>query len=228
VSRRIPVLAPVVLGLALGAALLGSRRATTLLPAFAAWVQGLGPSGMAAYVAGYAVATVALVPGSLLTIAAGVIFGLVRGTALAFLAATLGASAAFLLGRYVARGAVQARLASTPRFAAIGAEGRRIVFLLRLSPLVPFNLLNYALGLSRVRYRDYLLASTGMLPGTLLYVYYGKLAGDLAAVAAGSARRDAGYYLLLAVGLAATVGVTLLLTRLARRALQEVSDAHAD
>ena len=106
-------------------------------------------------------------------------------------AATLGASAAFLVSRYVARGFVERRLAGNERFAAIdraiGTEGRKIVLLLRLSPVFPFNLLNYALGLTRVRFADYLVASVGMLPGTLLYVYYGKVAGDVARLAGGAA-----------------------------------------
>src|SRR5439155_1410723 len=102
-------------------------------------------------------------------------------------AATLGASAAFLVGRYLARAAVERRIAANPRFAAIdravGAEGRKIVFLLRLSPVFPFNLLNYALGLTRVRFADFFLASVGMLPGTVLYVYSGKLIGDVTGLA---------------------------------------------
>ena len=99
------------------------------------------------------------------------------------------------------------------RFAAIdravGAQGRKIVFLLRLSPIFPFNLLYYALGLTRVRLADYLVASLGMIPGTLLYVYSGKLAGDVAAVAGGAGvERGAGYYALLGLGFLATVVVT--------------------
>ena len=97
--------------------------------------------------------------------------------------------------------------------------------LLRLSPVFPFNLLNYALGLTRVRFADYLVASIGMLPGTLLYVYYGKVAGDVARLA-GSATvpRGAAYYGFVALGLVATVVGTTLVTRTARRALQEVTD----
>jgi uncharacterized membrane protein YdjX (TVP38/TMEM64 family) len=146
-----------------------------------------------------------------------------------FIAATLGASAAFLVSRYLARRAVESRLADNPRFAAIdkavGAQGRKIVFLLRLSPVFPFNLLNYALGLTKVRFIDYFIASLGMLPGTVLYVYYGKLAGDVAALAGGAAvQKDAAYYAVLALGLVATVVVTTIVTRTARRALREATD----
>src|SRR5207244_5256693 len=161
------------------------------------------------FIAGYVLATVAFVPGVVLTLAAGVIFGLVRGVVYVFVAAVLGSSAAFLIGRYLARTAVERRLAANPRFAAIdravGAEGRKIVFLLRLSPVFPFNLLNYGLGLTRVRFADYVMASVGMIPGTLLYVYYGKLAGDVAALAGGAApEKGGGYYAVLILGLVAT------------------------
>jgi uncharacterized membrane protein YdjX (TVP38/TMEM64 family) len=149
-----------------------------------------------------------------------------------FAGAVLGASAAFGLSRTVLRGAIERKVADDKRFTAINnavaQEGRRIVFLLRLSPAFPFNLMNYALGLTRVRYVDYLVASVGMLPGTLLYVYTGKIAGDVAALAGGAAPpRGTGYYLVLAVGLVATVAVTVLVTRLARRALAEATGAES-
>jgi uncharacterized membrane protein YdjX (TVP38/TMEM64 family) len=207
------------------------RRAAALVPGFSAWVDGLGPWGPVVFAAGYVVGTVAFAPGSLLTLAAGATFGVVKGTVVVLVAATLGASLAFLIARYLARGFVERRLAGNERFAAIdraiGARGRTIVFLLRLSPLFPFNLLNYALGLTRVRFPDYLMASAGMLPGTLLYVYYGKVAGDVARVAAGvTAPRDAGYYAVLGVGLAATAAVTALVARIAGRALREATQDH--
>ena len=198
------------------------------LPRFAAWVSGLGVWGPVVFILGYAVAVICFVPGSLLTLAAGAIFGVVTGVVYVFVAATLGAAGAFLVSRYVARAAVERRIAGNPRFAAVdravAAEGRKIVFLLRLSPVFPFTLLNYALGLTRVRFGDYLIASVGMIPGTLLYVYYGKLAGDVAALAGGAAvEKDAGYWAVLAIGLVATVVVTTIVTRTARRALGEAT-----
>jgi len=106
----------------------------------------------------------------------------------------------------------------------VAKEGRRIVVLLRLSPIFPFILLNYGLGLTKVRLWDYVVASLGMIPGTLLYVYYGKLAGDVAALAAGAGpEKDWKYYTVLVVGLVATVVVTTYVTRLASRALRSVS-----
>jgi len=184
--------------------------------------------GPIVFILGYAVAAVAFVPGSLLTLAAGAIFGLVWGVVYVFIAATLGASAAFLVSRHLARTAIERKIAGNARFAAIdravGAQGRKLVFLLRLSPIFPFNLLNYALGLTRVTFADYLLASIGMIPGTILYVYYGKIAGDVAALAGGAGvRKDAGYYAVLVLGLLATVVVTTLVTRTAQKALREAT-----
>ena len=208
-------------------ALLG-RQAGGYVPQFARWVNSLGVWGPLVFIVGYALAAVAFVPGSLLTLAAGAIFGLAQGVVYVFIAATLGSAAAFLVSRYVARAAIERRLASNPRFAAIdravGAQGRKIVFLLRLSPVFPFNLLNYGLGLTQVRFADYVIASIGMIPGTLLYVYYGKLVGDVAALAGGAApEKGAGYYAVLVLGLAATIVVTTLVTRVARRALKEAT-----
>jgi len=214
-----------------GVVLLG-RAAGGYVQTFAQWVNGLGAWGPAVFIAGYAVAVVAFVPASLLTIAAGAIFGIGAGVAYVFAAAVLGSSLAFLISRYLARAAIEHRLAGNPKFAAIdravGQQGRRIVFLLRLSPAFPFNLLNYALGLTSVRFADYLAASVGMLPGTLLYVYSGKLVGDVAALAGGAApERGASYYALFGIGLLATAVVTVLVTRIARRALDEATGGSA-
>ena len=153
------------------------------LPRFVSWVENLGVWGPVAFIAGYAALVVLAAPGSVLTIAAGTIFGVARGTLFVFIAATLGANLCFLIGRYVARDWVAKRIASDPRFEAIdravGRAGRKIVFLLRLAPAFPFNLLNYGFPLTRVSFVDHLVGSLGMLPGTLLYVYLGNLGGDL-------------------------------------------------
>jgi uncharacterized membrane protein YdjX (TVP38/TMEM64 family) len=204
------------------------RAAGGYVSSFAAWVDGLGAWGPAVFIVGYALAVAAFVPGSLLTLAGGAIFGVAAGTAYVFCAALLGSSLGFLIARYLARGAVERRLAGNEKFAAIdravGGSGRRIVFLLRLSPVFPFSLLNYALGLTSVRFADYLAASVGMLPGTLLYVYSGKAVGDVAALAGGAQReRGVSDFALLGVGLLATAIVTVLVTRIARRALDEAT-----
>lgn len=230
-TERRNVRKPILLGVAaLAALVLLGRTIGGSLPAFAAWLEGLGAWGPIAFIAGYALAVLLFAPGSVLTLAAGALFGLLHGVLYVFVAATLGSAGAFLVARYVARPYIERRLQGNQTLAAIdraiGAGGRKIVFLLRLSPVFPFNLLNYALGLTRVRFSDYILASVGMIPGTLLYVYYGKLAGDVATLAAGVQReRGAGYYAVLALGLFATIVVTALVTRAARRALREATDA---
>lgn len=213
-----------VAGLLLAGVIAGGRQLAGLVPAFSGWVRDLGPLGPVAFILGYVVASVAFVPGALLTLAAGAVFGVGLGTVYVLIAATLGSAAAFLVSRHLARGVFERRLGKNPRFAAIdqaiSREGRKVVFLLRLSPVFPFTLLNYALGLTRISLADFVAASIGMLPGTLLYTYTGKIAGDLAAVASGGTpARGPGYYLVLALGLAATVAVTVLVTRVARRAL---------
>jgi uncharacterized membrane protein YdjX (TVP38/TMEM64 family) len=224
---RITRVALVLIGVAL--LVLIGRVAGPALPHVAAWIERAGPWGPVAYIGGYVVACVALVPGALPTMAAGVLFGLSAGTLYAFVGETLGGVAAFLVARRVARPLVERRLAGTPRFAAIdravATNGRRIVFLLRLSPLFPFNFLNYALGITGVRLVDYTLASVAMLPGAFLYVYYGKLIGDVALLASGETTHvGAGYWALLGVGLVATIVVTTAIARLANQALIEATD----
>jgi len=159
------------------------------LPEFVTWVEGLGLYGPLIFMLVYALAVLAWVPGWWLTFAGGVIFDVLPATAYVFVGATVGSSLAFLAARYVARNAVERWLASYARLdrmdRALSQQGWKIVFLLRLSPAFPFTPMNFLLGLTRVRFRDYLLASPGMLPGSLMYVYSGSVAGDMAQVAAG-------------------------------------------
>jgi uncharacterized membrane protein YdjX (TVP38/TMEM64 family) len=203
------------------------RLGGAYLDDFKLWVEGLGALGPIVFIVGYAAAVVAFAPASVLTLAAGAIFGIGAGTAYVFVAAVVGSSLAFLVSRYVARRAIERRLEGNERFAAIdravGAEGRKIVFLLRLSPIFPFNLLNYALGLTGVRFADYVVAGLGMLPGTLAYVYLGNVAGEVASAAGGGATRDPVEYAIWAVGLLATFAVAILVGRIARRALDEAT-----
>lgn len=190
------------------------------------WIRGLGPLAPVAFIAIYIVACVAFLPGSILTIGAGVIFGVVRGSIYVSIAATLGATAAFLVGRYLARDWVSRRLEGNAKFKAIdvavGREGWKIVILTRLSPVFPFNLLNYAYGLTRVSLRDYFFASwLGMIPATILYVYIGSLSGDLARAAGGSPQRTPVQWAFTAVGFVATAAVVVYVTRIGARALRE-------
>lgn len=226
-GRKLAIIAAVAAAIVL-VALLG-RAAGAYVQTFIAWVDGLGSAAPLVFMVGYALATVAFVPGSVLTLAAGALFHL-WGVLYVLVAATTGAAAAFLIARYAARAAIERRLTGNDRFAAIdraiGREGRKIVLLLRLSPVFPFNLLNYGLGLTRVRFVDYLVASVGMIPGTFLYVYYGTLVGDVARLASGvEMPRGPEYYAVLVLGLVATLVVTTLVTRTARRALKEATDA---
>lgn len=219
---RVVLLALVVVG---GLVLLG-RAAGEHVVAFVEWVDSLGPLAPVLFILGYAVATVAFVPGSVLTLAAGAVFGIVEGVAWVFVGALLGSTAAFLVGRYLARGWVEGRIRGDARFEAldrsIGRQGLKLVVLLRLTPVMPYNLLNYALGLTRVRLGQYVIGAFGMLPGTILYVYSGRVAGDIAAAAGGTAvPRGAGYYAVLILGLLATLVLTVMVTRMARAALKE-------
>lgn len=188
------------------------------------WVAGLGVWGMAIFVLLYVLATVLFLPGSILTLGAGALFGVFKGSIIVSISATLGATAAFLVGRYLARGWVAKRIAGNPRFQAVdqavAREGWKIVGLTRLSPVFPFNLLNYAFGLTSVSLRDYFWATwIGMIPGGVMYVYLGSLAGDLALLGTEERSRSVAEWGLYLVGLVATVAVTIFVTRLARAAL---------
>lgn len=191
------------------------------------WLDGLGSWGPWLFVTAYAVATVLFVPASALTLAAGALFGLLRGTIIVSAGSTLGAALAFLAARYLVRAQVEGYLTRHPRLAsvdrAVGKGGWRVVALLRLSPAVPFNIQNYLYGVTSIPFRTALLTSwIAMLPGTVMYVYLGVLLGEGVRAAAGSSDvASAGKWAFLAVGLVATVGLTVYLTRLARRALTE-------
>ena len=181
--------------------------------------------GAVVFAAVYAVACL-IIPGSLITLASGSLFGVVVGTVVVSLASVTGASIAFWLGRTLARGLIEKRLAGNARFRAldqaVAAGGFKIVLLTRLSPLFPFTIINYAFGLTKVRFRDYVLASwIGMLPGTVMYVYLGSTVTELADVAAGNVEGGSARLVLFFVGLAATAAVTVYVTRLARRALRQ-------
>jgi uncharacterized membrane protein YdjX (TVP38/TMEM64 family) len=215
-------------GLVLGLSLLSQRVSLTpMIETLEDRVRGLGTWGPVFYGLIYVAAVAALVPSSPLTMAAGAIFGPTVGTATASLASTTGAAVSFLISRYLARGLVTRKLGGHPRFAAIDREVSRsgvlIVALLRLSPAVPFGLQNYLYGLTGIRFGPYVLTSwAAMLPGTLMYAYIGYLgrASLDSAVVTGRTRSRA-EWAFLAVGLIATVAVTIVVTRLARRALKE-------
>jgi uncharacterized membrane protein YdjX (TVP38/TMEM64 family) len=196
---------------------------------FIAWVRDLGWRGPVVFGVVYAV-TGLVVPGSILTLAAGFAFHVVLGTIVVSASSVTTATMAFWLGRTLARGWVEAKVAASPKFRAIdqavAENGFKIVLLTRLSPVFPFTLLNYAYGLTKVRFRDYLIASwVGMLPGTVLYVYLGSTVREVADLAAGNVERPLAQKVFFWLGLAVTAVVTVLVTRVARDALRRAVPA---
>ena len=199
------------------------------------WIDGLGATGPILFTFIYVLCCVFLISGAILTVGGGAVFGLLMGCVYVSLASTLGATAAFLVGRYFARDWVAKKIENNPSFRAIDEavadEGWKIVGLTRLSPVFPFVFLNYAFGLTKVRLRDYFFASwIGMMPGTVMYVYIGSLAGDLATMGGDRARTPA-EWTLYSVGLIATIVVSVFVTKIARRALSgkiDEPDASSD
>ena len=187
------------------------------------WIDSLGGLGAIAFILLYIVATVAFLPGSILTLGGGVVFGVVLGSLYVFIGATIGATLAFLVGRYIARDWVAGKIQGNQKFAAIddavGREGLKIVLLTRLSPVFPFNLLNYAYGVTGVSLKDYFIGSVGMIPGTIMYVYIGSLAGNIATIGADTPSNPTVEWAIRIIGFIATVAVTIYVTKIARKAL---------
>ena len=224
---KLGVIAVLVVAIVLMAVFVPAEKIKEWLHSVLAWADGLGLWGPVAVGAIYVAACVLFLPGSILTLGAGVLFGLVGGTITVSISSTVGACAAFLIGRTFAREWIAARIAKNRRFAAVdeavGKQGFKIVLLTRLSPIFPFNMLNYAYGLTKVRFGTYALASwIGMLPGTVMYVYLGTLFGSLAKLAAGQERQKTVMeWVFFGVGLAVAVAVAVLVARVARKALKE-------
>lgn len=220
-KRRWILVAVVVIGLFTAARLL---PVAAWLRDFQAWVSGLGPLGAVVYGVVYVLAALLFVPGSVLTVGAGLTFGLLGGTILVSLASVTAAALAFLIARHAARRHVEDLARRNEKFGAIDAAIRRggwkVVLLLRLSPLIPFSISNYLYGLTPVGFVPYVLASwVGMFPATVLYVYLGVVG----AAAAGGRRRPA-EWAILAAGLVATVVVAVWVGRVARRELARGRD----
>ncbi len=198
-------------------------------------IKSVGPWGPVLLAGAYIVACLLFIPGSVLTLGAGFLFGVVGGMIVVSVGSVLGATAAFLVGRTLLRGWIEKWIAANPRFQAIdravAKEGFKIGLLLRLSPVFPFNLLNFALGLTDIRLGQYVLASwIGMAPGTLMYVYLGSALKSLAEVAAGAPGYPLGGGTLQTVffvaGLILTAVATVVITRVAKRALAEAVASH--
>lgn len=228
-SRRFAVFIAVVAAGVVAAMTLPIQQSLT---SFLEWIDGLGAWGPLLIAAAYVPATVLFVPGSLLTLGAGALFGVVLGTIAVSLGSTLGSTAAFLVGRFFARDWVAAKVAGNAKFAAldaaVGEQGFKIVLLTRLSPVFPYNMLGYMYGITNVKLIHYVVASwLGMLPGTVLYVYLGALAGTVAKAAAGSApeggEAETLRWILYGVGFVATLAVTVVVTRVAAQAMREAA-----
>ena len=226
-AGRLVALIVIVIGLFLAARFLPVQQ---WLRSFNDWVGQMGATGIFIFIAVYAAATVLLAPGAILTIGAGFVFGLWEGFLAVSAGATLGASLAFLVARFVARDKIEAMARRNSKFQridnAIGKQGAKLVFLLRLSPVIPFNLSNYFYGLTGVSFWPYLLASwIGMMPGTFLYVYIGTAGKAAVSTAGGEAvKREWQYWTFMSIGLVATIVVTIWVTTIARDALKKTAD----
>lgn len=188
-------------------------------------IENLGWAGPIVMAGAYAAMTVLMIPGSVVTLAAGGLFGLWTGFLVVTVGANLGAIGAFFLARTLLRNKVEGWAQGRPTFraldSAVGEQGFKIVFLARLSPVFPFTLLNYLLGLTAVKPAAYTLANLlGMMPGTFLYVYIGSLAGDTLGGQQGADGGPLGLIMKIA-GIVATLAVTLVITKIARKALGE-------
>jgi len=192
------------------------------------WIKDLGLLGVISFIVIYNLATVLFIPGSLLTLGGGALYGLVWGVVYVFIASTLGATLAFLIGRYFARGWVSQKFRNSLMFraidAAIAKEGFKIVFLARLSPIFPFNMLNYIFGATRVALRDYILGSIGMIPAIIMYVYLGSLAVDVSLInTQPSVQADTIQWVIRIVGLVATLLLSAYIGYLARKTLLQIT-----
>lgn len=188
---------------------------------FQDWISGLGPLGAVLYGLAYVAAALLFVPGAILTLGAGYLFGIGWGLVIVSLAATTTAALAFLIARYAARDRVEKLARKNEKFAAvdraIGKNGWKVVALLRLSPLIPFSLSNYLYGLTSVRFLPFVVASwAGMLPGSLLYVALGAAGKNVGE----KGERSPWEWALLGAGLLATAAVTVLLARVAKKELK--------
>jgi uncharacterized membrane protein YdjX (TVP38/TMEM64 family) len=197
------------------------------LKSFLEWIGRLGPWAPVFLVALEAVVCLLYLPSSAVTLLAGYRCGIVVGTMVASLGATLGATAAFLLSRLLLRGWIERRLAGHPAISAIdravGSQGFRIVLLVRLCSLLPYDLMSYALGLTKVRLGRYLLGTwLGRLPEILLWAYIGSTAKDLSDVFTGKVQVGIGGRILLGLGIAAMIAATLVVAQIARKALREL------
>ena len=215
IARAAGLALPIIGGILIG------RMVSPWLPGFAVWVHSLGAWGPIAFVAAYVAVVVLMLPAFLLIMAGGAVFGVTEGSLLSLVGAVIGGTSAFLIGRHYARDAVARRVASNPMLSAldrvIGEDGLKLVFLLRLSPAVPYVLSNYALGITRVRLRDFFIGTFGLAPIVVTYAAYGSASGGTPNAEGSGAVSP----MMFAVGIAVTVLLGLLLARMVQKALRE-------
>ena len=198
------------------------------LGAFLNWVDALGVWGPILVAEMYVFCTICFVPGSILTLGAGFIFQSVWvGTITISIGSTIGCICAFLLGNTILRGWIERKIKPYEVFSAldtaIAMKGWLVVLLLRLSPVVPFNLLNYALGLTKVGVIEYSLCSwIGMLPATVVYVYIGTTLGGIAQIVSGNVSANPLTTTLFVIGLLATFVVVVIISYFAKVQIQQV------
>jgi len=182
------------------------------------WINSLGPLGPIAFVFLYTAATVAALPGSVMSVIAAALFGPFLGVAVVIVGATVGASLAFLVSRYLARDSIEVWLSGKEKFRKLDDLSERhgdiIVAITRLVPIFPFNLLNYGFGLTKVHFRTYVIwSAVCMLPGTILYVV------GSAAILEGLAEGKVPWVLVVTVAM--VLAIIVILTRQARKRLRE-------
>ena len=215
VGRAAGIAVPIVGGLFIG------QFVSPWLPAFSEWVHTLGVWAPIAFFIAYVLAVVLMMPAFLLTMAGGAVFGVVTGSLLVMAGALTGGTLAFLIGRHFAREFVAVRVAKNEMLSAIdrviGEDGMKLVFLLRLSPAVPFVLSNYALGITRVRFRDFVVGTLGLAPIVVMYSAFGSVSG----AGNGPDGRPPVPPAILIAGIVATVLLGLLLARIVQRAVRE-------
>ena len=197
---------------------------THLLHQASSVIEGLGTLGPLAFILFYVVGTLVFFPHILLIMAAGALFSLPVGFALVSIAATLSAGIVFLAGRSWSRKWVIKKIALNPKTKALDdavtREGWMMIVLLRQTSILPFCVMNYVLGLSKLSFKEYILATwLGMMPGQVLYVYLGSIAGKIA-IEGHQGRKSVWEWIFGAVALAATIGIGVRATQIVKKALR--------